>query len=111
VLTSFTKAGGVVVVIDGGDGTGEMHELINAGRLLDPTGKSTMTGQTDANNVQAYNNAPFDVLGVNVLSPFRGLTNTCTFDTDAKAGGDTIFVVTDDQAGGKPIAIHRVISP
>ena len=34
-----------------------------------------------------------------------------TFDTDAKSSNDTIFVLSDDEAGGAPIAIHRVIAP
>lgn len=111
VLSSFTRAGGVVVVLDGGDGTGEMNELINAGNLLDPMGSSTITSQTDITGEQVWNNAPFDVLGVNVLSPFLGTSHTCTFDTNATTSSSSIFVVTDDESGGLPVAIHRVIAP
>ncbi len=111
VLSSFSKAGGVVIVLDGGDGAGEMNQLINAGNLLDPTGKTSVAAQTDTTGEQAWNNAPFDILGANVLSPFLGTSHTCTFDTDAKSSNDTIFVLTDDEAGGAPIAIHRVIAP
>jgi len=88
-----------------------MHELINAGNLLDPSGKVGVDGQTEITSQQVWNNAPFDVLGANVLSPFLGTSHTCTFDTAAKASSDTIFVLTDDEAGGLPIAIHRVIAP
>lgn len=108
VLTSFARAGGVVIVISGGDGTGEMHELINAARLLDT---ATVSSQTDITGDQLWNNAPFDVLGVNVLSPFLGTSHTCTFETDAQPSASTIFVVTDDESGGLPVAIHRVIAP
>jgi hypothetical protein len=108
VLSSFAKAGGVIIVLDGGDGTGEMNELINAGGLL---GTGTVTGQTDVTSEQAWNNAPFDIVGSNVLSPFLATSHTCTFDTATKASADTIFVLTDDEAGGAPIAIHRVIAP
>lgn len=111
VLTSFVRAGGVIIVIDGSDGTGQMNELINAGNLLDPTGKTSINGQTDITGEQVWNNAPFDVLGVNVLSPFLGTSHTCTFDTNAKTSSDTIFVLSDDEAGGLPVAIHRVIAP
>jgi hypothetical protein len=111
VLSSFAKAGGVIIVLDGGDGVGEMHELINAGNLLDPSGKTSLSGQTDITKEQVWNNAPFDVLSVNVLSQFLGTSHTCTFDTNAKPGPDTIFVLSDDQAGGAPVAIHRVIAP
>jgi hypothetical protein len=105
VLTSFTKAGGVIVVLDGADGTAEMHELISAGNLLDVTGQTEITGD------QVWNQAPFDVLGANVLSPFLGTSSTCTFDTNATSDNETIFVLTDDEAGGAPVAIHRVIAP
>jgi hypothetical protein len=111
VLSSFAKAGGVIIVLDGGDGTGEMNELINAGNLLDTTGKTSVNGQTDVTLQQVWNNAPFDVVGANVLSPFLGTSHTCTFDTDAKSSTETIFVLSDDEAGGAPIAIHRVIAP
>ena len=108
VLSSFSKAGGVIIVLDGGDGTGEMNELINAGNLL---GSGTVMGQTDVTNEQVWNNAPFDIVGSNVLSPFLATSHTCTFDTTTNASADTIFVLTDDEAGGAPIAIHRVIAP
>lgn len=111
VLSSFSRAGGVIVVLDGADGRGEMHELINTGNLLDPMGNLTLSGQTDITGDQVWNNAPFDVVGVNVLSPFLGTSHTCTFDTNAVSSTSTIFVVTDDEAGGLPVAIHRVIAP
>jgi hypothetical protein len=105
VLTSFTRAGGVIVVLDGADGTAEMHELISAGNLLE------ITGQTDITGDPVWNQAPFDVLGVNVLSPHLGTSHTCTFDTNVTPDSSTIFVLTDDEAGGAPMAIHRVIAP
>jgi len=88
-----------------------MNELINAGNLLDATGKLSINGQTDVTLEQVWNNAPFDILGANVLSPFLGTSHTCTFDTNAVSSTETIFVLTDDEAGGAPIAIHRVIAP
>ncbi len=114
VLTSFTKAGGVVVVLDGGDGTGEMNQLINAGRLLDPSAQTSISDQTQLPaGAQVWNNAPFDVLGLNVLSPFLGTSHTCTFDTDTQESDEVLFVLSDDQkrGAGAPMAIHRVIAP
>ncbi|RYZ04160.1 MAG: hypothetical protein EOO73_25075 [Myxococcales bacterium] len=112
-LTSFARAGGVVVVLDGGDGVQEMHELINAGNLLDPSGNTSITGQTDMTDGFVWNNAPADVLGVNVFEPFRGTSHTCTFDTNATPSSDLIFVLSDDEENGSgaPVAIHRVIVP
>lgn len=116
VLSSFSRAGGAIVVIDGADGTGEMHELINAAKLLDPDGKLTIDGQTDMTGEQVWNNAPLDVLGVNVISPFLGTSHTCTFDTSIKESSELIFVLGDDDvtrpgAEPRPVAIHHVIRP
>ncbi len=105
VLTSFARAGGTIIVLDGADGTAEMHELMSNGNLL------AVTGQTDVTGEQVWNLAPFDVLGANVLSPFLGSSHTCTFDTNATSDNETIFVLTDDEAGGLPVAVHRVIAP
>lgn len=112
-LTSFARAGGVVVVLDGGDGIQEMHELINEGNLLDPSGATSITGQTDMTDGFVWNNGPADVLGVNVFEPFRGTSHTCTFDTNAGPSSDVIFVLSDDEVMGvgDPVAIHRVIVP
>ena len=105
VLSSFAKAGGTIIVLDGADGTAEMHDLITTANLLAVTGQTEITGE------QLWNQAPFDVLGANLLSPFLGTSHTCTFDTSVTGDNETIFVLTDDEAGGAPIAIHRVIAP
>ena len=108
VLTSFGKAGGVIIVLDGSDGTAEMHELINAGNLL----SGPIDGQTEITGDQVFNQAPFDVVGGNVLSPFLGTSHTCTFDTAVASDTEVIHVLSDDAApGGAPVAIHRVIAP
>ena len=120
VLTSFAKAGGVIIVLDGGDGTGEMNELINAGNLLDPMQKTSIVGHSQLLTAgespmarEVWNNAPFDVIGVNVLSQFRATSHTCAFNTDAEESSELIFVLTDDpkRGEGAPVAIHRVIAP
>jgi hypothetical protein len=109
VLTSFTKAGGVVVVLNGSDGIAEMHELVNAGNLL-PAG--TLDGALEITGDEVSNDAPFDVLGVNVVSPFLATSHTCSFDVTLAADPDTIVVLTEDRdPGGAPVAIHRVVAP
>lgn len=107
LLDAFTKSGGTVVVLDGGDGTGEMHELISAAGLL-PGG---VDGQTDVTGAAISNQAPFDVLGVNVLSPYLGTSHTCVFDTTVVEDDETVFVLTDPASADAPVAIHRVITP
>ncbi|HEY6080071.1 MAG TPA: hypothetical protein VIW29_14760, partial [Polyangiaceae bacterium] len=105
VLTTFTKAGGVVVVLNGGDGTAEMHELIKAGNLFDVTGQFDVTGDPITNL------APFDVLGVNVITPYLATSHTCAFETTVAEDRENIFVLTDELKNNSPVAIHRVIAP
>lgn len=111
-ISSFTKAGGVVVVLDGSDGRSEMHELISSANLLVDSGL-TMSGQTEITGDRVFNKAPADVLGANVLDNFLATSHTCTFDVSGTASNSTIFVVTDDMAEGmgEPVVIHRVIAP
>ncbi len=113
VLTSFTKAGGMVVVLNGGDGTGEMHEFINAGRLLDPSGQTSVMGQFPITGAPVFNQAPGDVLGANTTDTFAGPSRTCTFDTDAQMSSSVVFVFTDDSEPGEgdPVVIHRIVAP
>jgi hypothetical protein len=111
-ITSFSKAGGVVLVLDGGDGTGEMHEFINAANLLPGL---TITGQDNITDSTVYNLAGADVLGVNVVSEFLGTSHTCTFGTSGTQDEDTFFVVGNadpkEGSGGDPVVIHRIIKP
>jgi hypothetical protein len=111
-ITSFTKAGGVVVVLDGSDGRSEMHELISSANLLVESGL-TMSGQTEITGDRVFNKAPADVLGANVLDNFLATSHSCTFDTSGTPNSSTIFVITDDMAEGQgePVVIHRVIAP
>jgi hypothetical protein len=111
-ISSFTKAGGVVVVLDGSDGRGEMHELISSANLLADSGL-TLSGQTEITGDRVFNQAPADVLGANVLDNFLATSHSCTFDVSGTPTKSTVFVITDDMAegAGEPVVIHRVIAP
>jgi hypothetical protein len=103
-LASFVAAGGVVVIPSGGGGTGQMSELVtNAGLLA-------VTGQTLLGASVLYNNAPFDAVGLNVLSPYVSLKQTCTWNTATTPGPKVVFVVENGPAGGAgdPVVIHRI---
>jgi hypothetical protein len=102
-LGSFVKAGGIVFVSSGGS-TPEMAKLIDNAGLLPVTGHAKITGST------AHNVAPTDAIGVNVISPFLTLKETCTFETSAAPGPSTVFVVTDSATPGvgAPVVVHRV---
>lgn len=111
VLESFARAGGVVVVLDGAQGTGEMAEFIDAAGLLELDGHQPIA--LDDTTTRFYNRAPGDVLGVNVLSPMSPMPYSCTFDTPVTSSADTVFVVTDAASPdpGSPVVVHRVFAP
>ncbi len=103
-IDTFVKAGGVVVVTSGGGGTGEMGALLTNAGLLNTTAQPSATGTV------VYNHAPLDAVGVNVISPYLTLTQTCTLSTPTPPGPNLVFVVTDaplDGGVGKPLVIHR----
>jgi hypothetical protein len=105
-LDDFVRAGGTVIVLDGGGGVGEMGALTTSAGLFAIDGETALA-QTDL----VYNRAPSDSVGVSVLSPFRTLPDSCTFVTTAPADQATIFVVTDSAPGGslgRPVVVHRV---
>lgn len=103
-ITSFVQKGGVVVVASGGGGTGEMSALVTSAGLLPVSGQTNATGQT------LVNAAPWDAVGLNVLSPFLALNRTCSFTTSAAPAPGTTFVVLGGSDAGppNPVVIHRV---
>jgi hypothetical protein len=107
-LDSFTRAGGIVIVMNSGTGTAEMDTLIDRADLL------PVTGETEINALQVYNRAPGDAIGIGVLSPYLTQRQTCTFTTTARPSADTAFVVTtatEDGTPGDPVIVHRNIVP
>jgi phage tail protein X len=113
-ISSFSKAGGVVIVLSGSDGTGEMHEFITASNVLQGASSTlVVTGQTEITGLTVYNLAGGDVVGVNVVDQFRGTSHTCSFETSG-SDDDSFSVVGTDlgkNGGGEPVVIHRVIKP
>jgi len=106
-LESFARAGGVIVVLDGGTGVAEMDLFMTNAGLL------PVTGETNINATQVFNRAPADAIGANVLSPYLTQKETCTFTTSATPDASTVFVITD-QVGpplGSPVVVHRIQLP
>jgi hypothetical protein len=104
-IANFVAVGGVVVVQSGGGGTGDMKSLLTNAGLL------TVTAQTNIDGSLLYNQAPFDALGVNVISPYVAQTSTCTLTTPTPPGSNLVFVVTDaapDAGAGNPVVVHRI---
>jgi hypothetical protein len=105
-LDAFTKAGGVVVGLMSAAGTAEMSELFTNANLLSVSGQTSVTGST------IYNQAPADAVGVNVLSPFLAVKDTCKLTTSATPSSSTVFVVGDTQTpSNSPVVVHRIALP
>jgi hypothetical protein len=102
------RSGGVVVALDGGDTHSEMHEFIRAASLLDTSATIDVTSKT------LYNRAPADGVGLNVISPYYALRDTCAFQTSIAPDAETVFVVTDSASSaglGNPVVVHRIRAP
>jgi hypothetical protein len=110
VLQSFAEAGGVIVVLDGARGTGEMAEFIDAAGLLALNGHNAIA--LDDTTTRFFNRSPGDALGIGVVSPLSPVPYSCTFDTSVSPSTDTVFVITDAPAPGvgNPVVVHRTIA-
>src|SRR5690606_5911112 len=94
-MDEFVSSGGTVIVLDGAAGTAEMADLISSAGLLDMDGDEGL-----ASDALLYVRAPFDSVGVNVLSPFQPLGRSCTFTPSEPPDASTVYVVTDAPPGG-----------
>jgi hypothetical protein len=105
-LERFVGSGGTVIVLGGTEGVAEMPDFITSAGLL---------GVDDATSLPSsaplYVRAPSDGVGVNALSPFQPLGETCTYSTSQPPDPSTVYVVTDSPPGaalGSAVVIHRV---
>jgi len=111
VLQSFAGAGGVIIVLDGAQGSSEMAEFIDSAGLLALDGHSAIA--IDDSTTRFFNRAPGDALGIGVVSPLSPVPYSCTFDTQVAPSSDTVFVITDaaSPAVGNPVVVHRTVAP
>lgn len=103
-IEAYAESGGVVVVLSGGGGTGEMSDFFTQSGVLEVSSESAFTSQV------AYNQAPGSAVGIGVISPFLTLPNTCRFTTSVTPGGRVTFVISDTNPNvgtGQPIVVHR----
>lgn len=109
-IDTFTRAGGIVVVVSGAAAT-EMPLFWNS------NGASLFDIRTvsDITFLELQNRAPADALAANVLTPFLALTSTCVFDMPTVTDPDTEVVITGPNAGDAggelPVVLHRVMYP
>ena len=97
-IATFLHEGGVVVVLTGGGGTGEMPELSTNASLLAVSSQTTITGALTVL-------APADAIGAGVVSPYVPKPSTVTFDTESN-GGNVVWVVAQN---GAPVVVHKVM--
>jgi hypothetical protein len=102
-IETFTAAGGVVVVLATGAGTSEMAELLTNAGLLETSGFASITGSP------VYNQAPGDVIGLGVLSPFLAKATTSILQTSEQPSASLAYVVTS--ADGEAVVVHRLVLP
>lgn len=102
-LVPFTLAGGIVIVLDGGTGTGEMPAFSTSTTLL------TVTAHVPDTGAFLSDVAPFDSVGVGVVSPYAAGKNSVSLTTEP-SGGSVIYVIDQatDAGPGAPVVVHKV---
>jgi hypothetical protein len=105
-LERFVGSGGTVIVLGGSEGVAEMPDFITSAGLLEVDDATSLPS-----SASLYVRAPSDGVGVNALSPFQSVGETCTYSTSQSPDQSTVYVVTDapaEAALGGPVVIHRV---
>ena len=101
-LLNFTLGGGVVIVLDGGTGIGQMPDFASSTGLLAVGAHAPVTSATPL--VVASH---LDFVGIGVVSPYGAGANTVSLTTESN-GGNVVYVVElDADAGGLPIVVHK----
>jgi hypothetical protein len=104
-LTTFTGAGGIVVILDGGTGAAQMPSFASGTGLLGVTAQTSLP-----TNTALYLLAPSDSVGNDVISPYAAGANSVTITTEAN-GGSVDYVVgpaSDSGAPVSPTVVHKV---
>jgi hypothetical protein len=102
-LTTFTLGGGVVIVLDGGTGIGQMPAFATATGLLNVSAHSPVTVGTPLEVA-----ARLDVIGIGVVSPYGAGQSSVSLATEAN-GGNVVYVVqiATDSSTGAPVVVHK----
>jgi hypothetical protein len=103
-LASFAQGGGVVVVLDGGTGTGEMPQFLTNAGLLDVTAQTALAARTEIDDI-----ARGDVESVGLVTPYLSSGNTVSLTTEPNGQNVVYVLVTGgDAGGGAPVVIHKI---
>ena len=102
-LTNFTLGGGVVVILDGGTGIGQMPAFATGTSLLQVTSHAAMATWTPL-----VVSSRIDVVGIGVVSPYAGEQSSVSLATETN-GGNVVYVVEleTDSGSGAPVVVHK----
>jgi hypothetical protein len=101
-LESFTYVGGVVVVLDGGQGVREMSQFLTSARLFPATNEVPLSPGAWL----SVSNAA-DAVGTNLFDPLQSQSDTCVFETSTVLESRSVVVVDQNDAGtSRPVVVH-----
>jgi hypothetical protein len=105
-LSVFTKAGGVVVALDGSAGLGAMPALLVSAGLLDVAGHTPIAVGTRVGIV-----APSDRVATSVASPYGSFARSVTFRSNEPNSGNVTYVAVEvsDGTSPAPVVVHKVV--
>jgi hypothetical protein len=101
-LTKFTKSGGVLVAIDGGNT--DMPGLVSATGLLSIGWHQKLLAGT-----QLTVTAPNDTIGAKLLSPYSSFGTSVGFEVVTPESQDVRYVVRTNDESEYPVVIHKVV--
>lgn len=104
-LDGFTHKGGVVIVLDGRAGSAaQMHRFATSAGLLQVTSHA---GLADGSSLTVE--APGDVVGVGVLSPYGAGSHSATFKVGGPPDSAGVVVVRETSGAKDAVVVHRVV--
>ena len=102
-LSVFALGGGVVIVLDGGGGLGQMPAFATGTGLLDVSAHVSIAVGTPLLVASRV-----DVIAAGVLSPYGAGQNSVSLMTEAN-GGNVVYVVelNGDSGSNLPVVVHK----
>jgi hypothetical protein len=98
-LTTYLQGGGIVIVLDGANAP-DMPLFVTDAQLLNLTAQTQLPTTT-----QVVNQAPGDIIGNGVASPYRVTARSSRFAADPPSASITYVIF--DQADNQPVVVHR----
>jgi len=103
-LESFSYVGGVIVMLDGGQGVREMTRLLTSTRLFAANDEVVISSST-----YLQKRVSTDAVASGLTSQFTCQNDTCVFETSVASNSDTSLVITEpanDAGQGRPVVVH-----